>query len=334
MPPRLVILLPVTLFLLGVAVFGLPAIIQTGYAQPELSPTSAHATPHQVERYSTFLTTLSDTDPEAVLKAAEAFKRLFQTTSTTTREQGFEAFMAWYTDVLRTLQDNRPLDGLDPVGWDQLATTAQTYAQREFDVRYLAGSETPYYLDRHDGFLLTHFGPLLGPAWQRFLEWRAQVQKQGFADHATGIITVEWDVIRQRIVWLSQFLNDHPHFKEHPYLERNLRGYCRTYVLGKGTGTLPTVSWSDRHLRDEVLKSYQQFSPNPTFITGPYSQFQQLIATYLVKLSGTHYQLTDALSEWLIAEVDTLLGVNDYTHSQIDIQGYPVDHPLVRQHLK
>lgn len=286
----------------------LPHRNPTPSAQQESALAQRHA-----QAFAATLAQIQADDPQAVIKALNEFKTRYEALGFAVREPGFLKFLAWYTKLVDTLNEQpavRNLSLAPPAEQARLPYVAINYAKRGLDLR---GTEGDYYVAVHYGFLHDKFGRLLDSTWQTYLEWRAQEQREGFWEDAG--ITVSWETIRERLQWLNQFVKDHPNFPERPRITRNLHGYFYAYLMGSDN-TPVTQDWNNNRLRPEVLESYQRYVANETPALARHPEFQRIVRDYLTRLSKTGNRLTPDLVTWR-AQV-----LKPYSEGGVDVGGY------------
>jgi hypothetical protein len=286
-------------------------------SSPSMQQESAQAQQH-AQAYSATLAQIKADDPQAVIKALNEFKTRYEALGFSVREQGFLKFLAWYTQLVDTLNeqpDVRNLSTAPPEDQARLPYVAVNYAKRGLDLR---GSEGEYFLAVHYGFLNDKFGRLLDTTWQTYLTWRAQEQREGFWEDAG--ITVSWETMRERLQWLNQFVKAHPQFSQRSRIIHHLHGYFYAYLMG-GDNTPVTQDWNSNRLRPEVLKSYQLYVANETPAMAQFPEFQQLVRDYLARLAKTHNRVTPELAEW------RKQALAPYAEGGVDVIGYSLTTP-------
>lgn len=147
-------------------------------------------------------------------------------------------------------------------------------------------SEAGDYVWADSDWLLQRFGPQLPPDWRAYLTQQA---KQGRLTE-DAILEVEWDVLRQRVVYWERFLKQYPAFPLNDDLKEDVADCLGLWLFG----TDNTSVVEGRRLKKDLRASYERFLKENTD-----SSYTPLLTEYVRLLTLNKFAISDAARAFL-----------------------------------
>lgn len=254
--------------------------------------------------YKDSLAKLADNKPESIIKGKDAYFKYFSLKDKVEdRDYAFKYFLSFYKSVIDKInQANQELSTNDTLNQglfdnngvlnNKLLTKRENY-YKAYGLQ-VKSEAAEYYLDSDYNFLIQTFSKYLSAAWQEYLIFLMKESKEGFTYDAE--LTIPWDKMRERIIFLESFLNKYPNFTNRDEIQTSINQYLYFYLVGVDNSPISaaTLSNGDNSLYPEVKKSYE------TFIrVNKDSKYRPIVLEYYELLKNYNFKVQDYIYKFI-----------------------------------